>query len=206
MIRPAVRQVLLPLAAVLLTAPVAVNAQDDAAPLSESCSDSSACRVVPTLRVEKPDGEVSMVDMGMTLPWVTEGNVLLVPGDAVLIELVELDGVLIPRLVDVGEAVVDAEPGKGQILFVFSSIERGVVMLTVSSAFAEPVEYAAMKVSLADGPNRTSVCTLAPGVPVIEQWSEPIYQLALWGFRRAEGMACSEIDLGIQDQLQRNAS
>ena len=199
-----IRQILLPIAAVLLTAPVAVNAQDDAAAQSDICSDSRACRVVPTLRVEKPDGEVSLVEMGMTLPWVTEGNVLLVPGDAVLIALAEVDGVLIPRLVDVGEAVVDGEPGKGQILFVFSSIERGVVTLTVSSGFADPIEYAAMKVSLADGPNRTSTCALMPGLTTIEQWSEPVYQLALWGFRRAQGAGCSEIDLGVRDQLQRN--
>lgn len=195
------------LAVLLLTAPLAVNAQDGAAgeeALPDPCAEAGACRVVAPLLVEAPDGEVTTVEMGMELPWVTEGNVLLAPGDAVLVALAEVDGVLIPRLVATGEAARAGELAEGQIRFDVSGIERGNLTLTVSSAHPDPVEYAALKVSLADGPNRTSVCTLMPGVAVYEQWSEPIYQLALWGFRRAQGMACSEIDLGAPDQLERN--
>ena len=192
------------LAALLLTSPHPAHAQDDAAP--DPCAQASAaCRVVAPLRVEAPDGEVSTVDMGMTLPWVTLGNVLLAPGDAVLVSLEEVDGILVPRLLATGEAARAGELQPGQVRFDFGPIERGNVMLSVVSTFADPVEYAALKVSLADGPNRTSVCTLMPGLTMIEQWSEPIYQLALWGFRRAEGMACAEIDLGTPDRLERTA-
>jgi len=197
-----IRQTLL--AAVLLTSPLAAHAQDDAQ--VDPCTQTGACRVVAPLRVETPDGEVSMVDMGMELPWLTQGNLLLAPGDAVLLALDEVDGILVPILLASGEAARAGEVQPGQVRFDFSGIERGVLTLTVQSAFANPVEYAALKVSLADGPNRTSVCALMPGLAVIEQWSEPIYQLALWGFRRADGIACSEIDLGVPDQLQRNAS
>jgi len=192
------------LAILLLTSPLAAHAQDDAQ--DNTCAEAGACRVVSPLRVETPDGEVSTVDMGMNLPWVTLGNVLLAPGDAVLVALDEVDGVLIPRLLASGEVARAGELAEGQIRFDVSGIERGTITLGVESTFADPVEYAAVKVSLADGPNRTSVCTLMPGITVIEQWQEPIYQLALWGFRRAEGMACAEIDLGVPDQLERTAN
>jgi len=187
----------------LLAAPLAVNAQDSAGVEPGPCADAGACRVVGPLRVETPDGDVTSVEMGMELPWVNLGNVLLAPGDAVLVTLDEVEGVLIPRLLATGEAALAGELAPGQVRLSFSPIERGKLTLTVWSAFADPVEYAALKVSLADGPNRTSVCTLMPGRTMIEQWSEPIYQLALWGFRRAEGMGCSEIDLGVPDQLER---
>jgi len=82
---------------------------------------------------------------------------------------------------------------------------RGDVLLSVQSGMAIPVEYAALKVSLADGPNRTSTCTLMPGLTVFESWSEPVYQLALWAFRPAQGMACTEIDLGTPLQLERSS-
>lgn len=201
-----IRLAVLPLALCLLGAPLCVHAQDgaDVDPQTDPCAEASACRVVAPLRVESPDGEVTTVDMGMTLPWVTQGNVLLAPGDAVLVALDEVDGVLIPRLLTTGEAALAGELAPGQVRFDFSAIERGNVTLTVSSAFAEPIEYAALKVSLADGPNRTSVCTLMPGLMMIEQWPEPIYQLALWGFRRAGGMACTEIVFDEPDRLQRN--
>jgi hypothetical protein len=199
-----IRFAVMPLALSMLAAPLAVNAQDGAAAPSDPCEETAACRVVAPLRVEAPDGEVSTVQMGMTLPWVTRGNVLLAPGDTVLVALDEIEGVLIPHLLATGEAAKAGELAEGQIRFDFSGIERGTVTLTVSSAFADPVEYAALKVSLADGPNRTSVCTLMPGLMTIEQWQEPIYQLALWGFRRGESMACTEIDLGTPDRLEQN--
>jgi hypothetical protein len=186
-------------AALLLAAPIAVNAQDGADP----CAAAGACRVVAPLQVEAPDGRVTEVDMGMTLPWVSEGNVLLAPGDAVVVTLAEVEGVLVPVLARTGAAARGGDLAEGEVRFDFSLIVRGQVTLTVESAFARPIEYAALKVSLADGPARTSVCTLMPGVAVFEQWSEPLYQLALWGFREAEGMACAEIDLGSPDRLQQ---
>ena len=190
-------------AALLLVTPIAVNAQDGAGE-SDPCANAGACRVVGPLRVEAPDGQVREIAMGMTLPWVTQGNVLLAPGDAVVVMLAEVDGVLVPTLVATGDAARREDLAEGQVRFEFGTIARGQIMLTVTSAFADPIEYAALKVSLADGPNRTSVCTLMPGVTVFEQWEEPIYQLALWGFRLAEGMACSEIEFGAPDQLERN--
>lgn len=190
-------------AALLLVTPMAVNAQDGAGE-SDPCASAGACRVVGPLRVEAPDGQVREIAMGMTLPWVTQGNVLLAPGDAVLVALAEVDGVLVPALVATGDAARGEDLAEGQVRFEFGTITRGQIMLTVTSAFADPIEYAALKVSLADGPNRTSVCTLMPGLTVFEQWEEPIYQLALWGFRRAQGMACSEIEFGTPDQLERN--
>ena len=70
------------------------------------------------------------------------------------------------------------------------------VTLTVLSNYPEALEYAALKVNPQTGPDRTSVCTLMPGVTVFENWQEPIYQLALWTFRPTSGYSCSVIEVG----------
>jgi len=82
----------------------------------------------------------------------------------------------------------------GQVRFDLAGYDRGRLILQVLSQYPEPIDYGALKVTMGIGPERTSVCTLMPGVASFEVWQEPIYQMALWGFRPAEDTGCKIIE------------
>lgn len=182
-------RLLAPLALSLLAVPAAAQQAAD-----EACVAAGACRVLGDLAVEGPDGTTQTFAMGMVMPWLEQGNLMLAPGDTVILALDEVDGVLVPRLIAAGEASRDVELREGQIRFDLSRIQRGQLILSVLSFYPEPLDYGALKVSLGLGPERTSVCTLQPGLSVFEAWQEPIYQMALFGFRPASEAACHIID------------
>lgn len=168
-------------------------AQDDENP----CEQEGACRWISEYVFQGPNGEEARVEAGLDLPWVMQGNVILTHHEAVVVELVEQGGELVPELRRTGAEARDGELATGEILFDISGVELGQITLTVRSAYPEPLEYAALIVDAADGPSRTSVCTLMPGVAVFENWQQPIYQIAAWSFRPAEeGNACKIIQVG----------
>ncbi|KLE31938.1 hypothetical protein AAW01_10875 [Aurantiacibacter gangjinensis] len=172
----------------------AVAAQD----ASDICEPDGACRYIENYVFEGRDGESFSVPVDAELPWVVEGNVLLTPGEAVTVRLIETDGALQPQLVRSGDEARNSELAEGEILFDLGPHEAGTITMTVKSAYPALLEYAALAVTLNSGPARTSVCVLMPGVMVIETWQDPIYQLAMWGFRPAEGHSCSVIDLDAE--------
>jgi hypothetical protein len=57
------------------------------------------------------------------------------------------------------------------------------------------LDYAALINVYGRGPERTSVCALMSGVPVIESWSVPIVQMAVWSFRRTTEAGCRIVTL-----------
>lgn len=159
------------------------------------CGEDGACRHIETYDFQGPDGESFSVEADIDLPWVAQGNVLLTPGEAVVIRLMEKGDALEPELVHTGDAARNAELEEGEIQFEFREFDTGSVVLVVHSAFPETLEYAALMVTLNGGPERTSVCTLMPGVRVFESWQAPIYQLALWSFRPTQNYSCSIIEM-----------
>lgn len=167
----------------------------ETAPAPDPCAEESACRYITEYRLEGPEGQALVLPAGVNIPWVANGNLLLTPGEAAVVRLVEADGVLEPELVRAGDPARANELAAGEIRFEFSDYSRGNVELTIVSAYSSPLEYAAIAVSANAGPERTSVCTLLPGVMVVEHWqSQPIFQLALWSFRPTEDYSCRVID------------
>jgi len=178
--------------ALTIAAPAHAQIVDDA--VAAACIEAGGCRVVDQLRIEGPDGLEEVVDLGITIPWLTQGNIMLTPGEAVTIALEDVEGILVPTLISTGEASRETPLEDGQVRFDFGGYQRGRIMLSVLSQYPEQLDYGALKVTIGLGPDRTSVCTLMPGVAVFETWQEPIYQLALFGFRKAEGYGCKIID------------
>lgn len=171
----------------------AARAQDaDREP--DPCAVESACRHIAEYVIEDPNGTEHRFPAGVDLPWVSQGNIILTPGEAVVVELVEVDGMLVPRLQRTGEAAREGQIADGEIRFDFTGFNRGQIMLSVQSAYPAPLEYAALLVDARSGPERTSVCTLMPGVAVFESWQQPIIQLALWSFRPTQDYGCAVID------------
>lgn len=169
-------------------------AQEDGQDMPDPCQVEGACRVITEYVIEDPEGETHRFPVEQELPWVVQGNILVTPGEAVVVKLLEVDGSLVPQLRRVGDEARTADLEAGEVLFDFNAFERGNVTLVVQSNYPEALDYAALLVDMNSGPSRTSVCTLMPGVAVYEMWQQPIYQLALWSFRPTDGYSCSVID------------
>lgn len=185
------------IASALLSAAAAQAANPDSGPTQQAadpCIAEAACRTIDSFRFDGPDGTVTEVEAGLTMPFVAQGNVLITPGESITIALVEDSGVLVPLLVSTGEASSEASVAAGQIRFNMTDVTSGQVQLIVESNYPGLIDYAAVMVTIGAGPERTSVCTLMEGVTVFEQWQAPIYQLALWGFRPSENYGCKIID------------
>lgn len=174
--------------AAMLAAPAL--AQDETDP----CAQAGFCRHIAEFVIEDPEGQQHRIPADMDLPWVVEGNVLLTPGEALVVALVEEEGALTPRLRRTGDSAREGALVEGEILFDFRAFDRGSVTLSVLSEYPETLEYAALMVDFGQGPSRTSVCRLMPGVIVQEIWQQPVVQLALWSFRPSEGYSCDVID------------
>ncbi|MBO9714976.1 hypothetical protein [Sphingomonas sp.] len=166
---------------------------------ADPCAVASACRHVDTLRIESADGTAQTIRLDQTLPWVTQGNVLLNPGDSVTIVLDEQGGELVPRLVRAGDASRNTKPAGGEIRFGLGTFRKGSLLLTVESSRTDTLDYAALMVTTTRGPERTSVCSLMPGIAVFENWQAPIYQLALWSFRPTAEPGCKTLQFPKKD-------
>lgn len=181
-------------------------AQSDLAPqTADPCDIDGACRTIDQLRFEGPDGTVTEVQAGMTLPFVSQGNVLITPGESITIALLEDSDLLIPLLVGTGDTSRDADLPLDHIRFTMTDVIGGQVRLSVESTFPDMLDYAALMVTIGKGPERTDVCSLMQGVTVFEQWQAPIYQMALWGFRKSDDYGCKTIDLEAEP-TQRDAA
>lgn len=162
---------------------------------NDPCSDPAACRNVGPVTLKRPDGRSMTLPMKQgRVPWVPADNVMLFPGEAVVVRLEPetRDGFLRPVLVRGGPTAKDGELEPGQVRLVFRQAPDAALVLTVTSAYDRPLHYDAVIVSAVRGPLKTSVCTLVPGVPVIERWEGPNYQVAATNFRvQAEpGVLC----------------
>lgn len=174
---------------------LAASSPDDGDP----CAVAGACRHVDSVRVENTDGKAVVLPVDQDLPWVTQGNLLLLPGDWVVVRLVEGEGGLAPMLVAGGHGGAAPEPAEGEVRFVLHDYASGNIMVQVLSRYRVPLDYAALMVT-PRGAERTSVCTLQPGVTVIETWQQPIRQFAFWSFRPAQDAACRIIDFPAKDE------
>ena len=176
---------------VTLLAVLLSQAQNEVA--SDPCAIPQACRLIDKVRIENPDGKEVLLEAGQALPWVTQGNLLPVPGDWIVVRLVQKDGTLLPELVRAGHGSDAPEPAEGEIRFIIHDYESAAIKVEVLSRRNEPLDYAALMVT-PSGPQRTSVCTLLPGVRSIEIWQQPIRQFAFWNFRSANGHSCKVMD------------
>jgi len=55
----------------------------------DPCLVEGACRTVEQLQIVGPDGEAHIVDLGITIPWLRQGNIMLTPGESVTVSLQE---------------------------------------------------------------------------------------------------------------------
>jgi hypothetical protein len=164
-------------------------------PSADPCAAPAACRRVDTVRIQSPDGKETELPINQNLPWVVQDNLLLVPGDWIVIRLVERDGKLLPQLVRAGNTGDAPAPADGEIRVRVMPFNKGNLIMEVLSRRPETLDYAAIVVLGANKPQRTSVCSLQPGIPVFESWQWPIRQIALFGFRPTSEPGCKTIDL-----------
>ena len=172
---------------------LALAASGSAAPATDLCATLGACRKVESVRVQSPDGKEVQIPVNDTLPWVVQDNLLLVPGDWIIIKLVESGGELKPELVRAGTDAQAPEPVAGEIRFHVQPYKAGTLMMEVLSRRTDTLDYAAIMVT-PKGPARTSVCSLMPGVTVVEMWQQPIRQFAFWSFRPTKEPGCKTLD------------
>jgi hypothetical protein len=157
------------------------------------CLKSDACRQVGSVRIEDVAGKETVYPINRQLPWVVENNLLLVPGDWIVIRLEEREGRLIPLLVKAGNGGEARKPAPGEISVNVHAFDKGTLIMEILSRRPEILDYAAMVVIGQDKSQRTSVCSLKPGTPVFEAWRWPIRQIALWSFRPTTEPGCKEV-------------
>ena len=182
----------------LLALPLPAFAQDAPEEAADPCAEEGACRHLTSYTVQTPDGEEQTVEVDVTLPWIMQGNIVLTPGEAVLVRLLETNDGLAPLLVSTGREAIEATLKVGEVRFIFGPFQDGTVTLTVHSAYPDMLDYAALAVTAGGGPERTSVCSLQQGLSVFESWQQPIYQLALWNFRPTTEYACHVVDVDAE--------
>jgi hypothetical protein len=176
---------------------LAVLALQAAAPQSVAsggpeCAVEGACRKVGTVTF-KADGKTAVFRINRDLPWVTQGNVLLFPGEAVVVALDDVNGQLQPRLVASGAAVKGHALKPGELSFSFDIRPEGSILRT-ESAHPSAIHYGAMMVGPDNRSQPTSICPVRSGKFVLEHWPHPIVQLALSNFRAVDlskGVGCS---------------
>lgn len=175
---------------------LALAAPVQAAP-GDICATPGACRRVDTVRIETPDGKEYTLPINQTLPWVVQGNLMLMPGDTITIRLVDRDGALFPELVRAGPDTAGIAPGEGEIQIKVLPYNKGNLVMAVHSRRTDTLDYGALIVGPAarGSAQRTSVCSLMPGITVFESWTQPIRQIALFGFRRTTQPGCKTIDM-----------
>lgn len=166
-----------------------------AQPNENVCAKPEACRQVGNVRIENADGKETLLKIDQQLPWVVQDNLLLVPGDWIVFRLIDRSGALVPELVKAGNTGEAPEPGSGELRVKLQWIGNGDLSMEVLSRRPETLDYAALAVVGMDNPQRTSVCSLMPGITVYESWRWPIRQIALWGFRPTNEPGCRTIDL-----------
>jgi hypothetical protein len=187
----------LPLLLPLLLCAAPAAAQD-----GDPCADkATVCRMLEKVRLEDPDGTVRYVPTAINLPYVVKGNLVLTPGESATVSLVKSGDEYRPQLVRYGPASVSTPPGPGEIRFTMSPSKRGKVTMTIESRFAEPLDYAALIATDPGTGMRTSVCTLKPGVAVIEVWEQPVYQFAAWHFIPSTEPGCKTLNWGQKPVL-----
>ena len=163
----------------------------------DPCAEAAACRLVGSMRVENAAGESTAVAVNQKLPWVVQDNLLLVPGDWIIVQLVDRDGALVPMLVSAGSSGEAPQPQNGEIRFKVHSFDKGGLIMEGLSRRPEALDYAALVVVGKDNPQRSSVCSLLPGKTVFESWQWPIRQIALWSFRPTTEIGCKTLDLTV---------
>lgn len=167
-----------------------------AQPTGDPCAEVAACRQVAVVRIEDDRGEETLLPVNQTLPWVVQDNLLLIPGDWIIVQLVDRNGMLVPRLVRAGNIGDAPEPKSGEIRVKVHAFDKGNLVMEVLSQRPETLDYAAMVVVGTGKIQRTSVCSLIQGKTVFESWRWPIRQIALWSFRPTSQPGCKTLDLG----------
>ncbi len=159
----------------------------------DPCVKAEACRQVGDVRVQDAAGKETLLPINQQLPWVVHDNLLLVPGDWIIIRLVDRGGGLIPQLVKAGNSGDPPEPTDGELRVIVHAFDQGNLIMEVLNRRPEMLDYAALAVVGMGNAQRTSVCSLSPGIPVFEAWRWPIRQIALWGFRPTREVGCKTI-------------
>jgi hypothetical protein len=171
-------------------------------PMTNPCDTGKVeCRRIETIRLQQPDGEEVLLEAHMDFPWVADGNIILTPGDSVTVRLVPDGDILSPVLVSFGPASASAPLKPGELRFTMAPSDHGKQMMTATSNYPGMIDYGALMALAPGGPHRTSVCTLQPGIPVYEMWTDPIYQLALMHFVPTTEPGCKTLEWGEGAQL-----
>jgi hypothetical protein len=102
--------------------------------------------------------------------------------------------VLKPQLVQAGHDVDAREPADGEVRVKLHEFNNGTLTMEALSRRRETLDFAALVVGGRDKPQRTSVCSLHPGITSYESWRWPIHQIALSGFRPTSKPSCKTLD------------
>jgi hypothetical protein len=173
---------------------MAAAAGASAQPSEDPCSQAEACRQVGTVRVEDARGQETLLTVDQTLPWMVQDNLMLVPGDWIIVQFVDRNRTLVPRLVKAGNGSEAPEPANGELRIKVHAFDKGTLIMEILSRHRETLDYAALTVIGKDAPQRASVCSVSPGLTVFESWQSPIRQVVLWGFRPTNHRGCKVLD------------
>lgn len=163
-------------------------AQSGTAPMSAEpgvCS-RVLCRPPQTVRIVTGPGTVDETVIGLPLPYIVDGLVLLFPGEKLFIEAnVEGD-----RLVNLTAVKAVREPARTFVLEMRQN-SNGDTIFTATNPFPRRVKY---HLRMVDGGSlrETSSCPVREnGGFAIEHWPHPIFQLVLTEPRFVDGaMRC----------------
>ena len=155
-----------------------------AAVASDPCAEASACRRVDFISTTDREGQPTRLPEPGLQPWIIENNLMLHPGEAVIVRLVEQgDGYVLtaPR--------TSGEPTAGEIRFSLASGQRSSTLLVIENRLPEWLDYMAV-MNVGNRGMKTSVCSLLPMKFNLERWPHGMTELALSNFKKAETHSC----------------
>ena len=159
-----------------------VSLASEAFAATDPCQAAGACREIGDVRLPGDEGQSQSVHVGQTLPWVVDNNVLLFPGETVVISLPQKqEGQLPMSLVATGEAAKTRNLQAGELRFNFEVGDSGMLLIA-TSAHPRWLHYMAVMVTPDGAPSKTSVCPIIAGKMAFESWPHGIVQLALTNF------------------------
>lgn len=147
------------------------------------CDVGIACRPAGLIRMDTREGPVELGWMGG--PYVDEqGSLSVLVGETLSIQLDNVGGILVPRVVD----DADADP-ETTIAISFKQGQipgrRLDMLMVIDNPFDELLVYKAGMVSPGnfEEVHKTSTCPVGPHISTSEHWQDPILELLLFDFR-----------------------
>jgi hypothetical protein len=176
--------------ATLAAAPAVAHAEDPPLPANGPCSVKGVCRYVDSLNIKLLNGQSVQQKVGAYVPWIAPtGEVVLFPGDAVVVRMEPKDAGLTPVLVEAG-AFADRPLAAEEVRFDFAQDDKGFTNLKTTNHLAKSMHFNSVINKGGGKVEPSSICALLPGVFSYENWQGPLIQIVLRQFSAVDRMGC----------------